>query len=72
MHAVVAAGVCAWARKVSLTVECTELRLLDEVILAILEHSLIVEPSDASNTLALRLSVLVSILHLLLSLFHVA
>lgn len=72
MHAVVTVGVRARSREVSLAVECTKLRLLDEVILAVLEYCLVVEPSDASNALALRLSVLVCILHLLLPLLHVA
>ena len=57
---------------VALSIEGRELRLvLNEVILAVLQNSLVAEPTDADNSFAFWLSVFVGIFHFLFSLVHV-
>ena len=59
-------------RSDSLTIESGKLWLvLNEVILAILKHSLIVKASNTNHSLTLWLCIFICILHLLFSLLHV-
>ena len=56
-----------------MAIERAELRfVLNEVILAILENSLIIESANGNHTFSFRLGVLVCVLHLFLTVFHMA
>jgi len=57
---------------VALSIEGGELRLvLNEIILAVLQNSLVAKPTDADNSFAFWLRVFVGVFHFLFSLVHV-